>query len=89
MMNVFLAREHRKLDRTLWTEDVLDASCALMTGHRVWALQGRLGQVDHEALDGFLARIAPLGPPAGTERIGLDIVLMRFDRPTGPCTAQG
>ena len=89
MMNVFLAREHRRLDRSLWTEDVLDASCALMTGHRVWALQGRVGQVDHEALDGFLARIAPLGPPAGTERIGLDIVLMRFNRPAGPCTAQG
>ncbi len=89
MMNVFLAREHRKLDPGLWTENVLNASCALMTGHRVWALQGRVGQVDHEMLDGFLARISPLGPPAGTERIGLDIVLMRFDRPAGPCTAQG
>ena len=89
MMNVFLARAHRKLESTLWTENVLNASCALMTGHRVWALQGRVGQVDHEALDGFLARIAPLGPPATNERIGLDIVLMRFDRPAGPCTAQG
>ncbi len=89
MMNVFLAREHRKLESTLWTENVLNASCALLTGHRVWALQGRVGQVDHEALDGFLARIAPLGPPATNERIGLDIVLMRFDRPAGPCTAQG
>lgn len=89
MMNVFLARSRAKLPGTLWTESVTAASCALMSGHRVWALQGRVGQVDHEMLDGFLGRIAPLGAPAATERIGLDIVLLRFDHPAGPCAAQG
>ena len=89
MMNVFLGRTHDPIARTAWTENVTDASCVLNGGGRVWALQGRVGQVDHEMLDGFLQRIAPLGKPASVERIGLDITLMRFDQPAGPCQAQG
>ncbi len=89
MMNVFLRRTHDPIARTAWTENVTDASCVLNGGGRVWALQGRVGQVDHEMLDGFLQRIAPLGHPASVEKIGLDITLMRFDQPAGPCRAQG
>ena len=89
MMNVFLGRTHDPIAPTQWTENVTDASCVLNGGGRVWALQGRVGQVDHEMLDGFLQRIAPLGRPSSVERIGLDIRLMRFDQPAGPCRAQG
>ncbi len=88
MMNVFLGRQHDPITPSLWTENVTEASCVLYEGGRVWALQGRVGQVDHEMLDGFLNRIAPLGQPSSVRKIGLDITLMRFDRPAGPCRAQ-
>ena len=89
MMNVFLARKHQAIGPELWTENVADASCALYAGRRVWALFGRVGQVDHQNLAGFLAETAPLGPPAASVAIGLDISLALYDHPAGPCVAQG
>ena len=89
MMNVFLARSHQALPPELWTEDVAEASCALYSGRRVWALFGRVGQVDHENLGQFLDTIAPLGPPSARVSIGLDISLALYNRPAGPCVAQG
>jgi uncharacterized membrane protein len=89
MMNVFLGRQHDPILPSSWTENVTEASCVLWSGGRVWALQGRVGQVDHEMLGGFLQRIAPLGAPSAVRQIGLDITLIRYDRPAGPCRAQG
>ena len=89
MMNVFLGRHHDPIASSSWTENVTEASCVLYGGGRVWALQGRVGQVDHEMLDGFLQRIATLGRPSSVERIGLDITLLGYDQPGGPCRAQG
>lgn len=89
MMNVFLEREHREIPASSWTMDVSDAACALRTGHRVWALQGRVGQADFENLAQFERRLAPLGAPDLVRRIGLDITLIRFDGPAGDCGAQG
>lgn len=89
MMNVFLARGHKPIAVAAWTQSVMEASCVLYSGGRVWALQGRVGQVDHEMLDGFMERIEPLGAPTEVRKIGLDITLMRYDRPAGGCRAQG
>ena len=89
MMNVFLGRKNDLISPSSWTENVTEASCVLYSGGRVWALQGRVGQVDHEMLDGFLSRIATLGRPSSVQRIGLDITLLRYDQPGGPCRAQG
>ena len=89
MMNVFLARQGRGIDRGTWTASVSDASCALYAHHRVWAVFGRVGQVDHEDLAGFMADVAPLGPPSSRVRIGLDISMMVYDHPAGPCVAEG
>ncbi len=90
MMNVFLRQRDRDpIGPSAWTENVTEASCVLYGGGRVWALQGRVGQVDHEMLDGFLSRLEPLGQPSSIQKIGLDITLMRFDRAAGPCRAQG
>ena len=89
MMNVFLARGHRPIAAASWTQSVMEASCVLYAGGRVWALQGRVGQVDHEMLDGFMDRVEPLGAPSEVRKIGLDITLMRYDRPAGGCRAQG
>ncbi len=89
MMNVFLARAHEAIPPELWTENMADASCALYSGRRVWAVFGRVGQVDHEDLGQFLEAVAPLGPPASRISIGLDISLALYDHPAGPCVAQG
>ena len=89
MMNVFLGRQQDPISGSSWTQNVTEASCVLYSGGKVWALQGRVGQVDHEMLDGFLKRVAVLGRPSAIERIGLDITLMRYDQPAGPCRAQG
>jgi hypothetical protein len=58
---------------------VQQAAAALAAGHRVWAVQGRVGQADHEDRAQFLSRIASLGPPSAVQPIGLDIVLLRFN----------
>ncbi len=89
MMNVFLARKHQALPPELWTENVAEASCALYSGRRVWAVFGRVGQVDHEDLGQFLDTVAPLGPPSAKVAIGLDISLALYNHPAGPCVAQG
>ena len=89
MMNVFLARTHQALPPELWTKDVAEASCALYSGRRVWAVFGRVGQADHEDLGQFLDAVAPLGPPSARVAIGLDISLALYNHPAGPCVAQG
>jgi hypothetical protein len=45
----------------------------------VWAVQGVVGQVDHENQAQFLQRITALGPPDFSEHAGMDILLLRFD----------
>ena len=42
---------------------------------------GRVGQADHENLESFLERIAPLGAPASEARAGRDIVILMFAGP--------
>jgi mannosyltransferase len=83
MMNLYLARQNAALPARRWTRDVLKAAAALAAGHHVWAVQGPVGQADHETQTQFLQRIIVLGPAAATERAGLDILLLRFD-PSGP-----
>jgi uncharacterized membrane protein len=79
LMNLYLRRQGEHLPNTVWTKNIQQAAEARAAGHRVWAIQGRVGQVDHEDRAQFLAQIASLGPPSATQQVGLDIVLMRFD----------
>jgi mannosyltransferase len=79
MMNVYLKRQGAHLPETAWTQNVQQAAAALAAGHRVWAIQGRVGQADHEDRAQFLTQISSLGPPNTEQRIGLDIVLLRFN----------
>jgi mannosyltransferase len=82
MMNLYLRRQGAHLPQTAWTQDVQQAAAARAAGRRVWAVQGRVGQADHENRAQFLTSIASLGPPNATEHVGLDILLMRFDGET-------
>jgi uncharacterized membrane protein len=82
MMNLYLVRENASLPLQVWTLDVSKAEAALAAGHRVWAVQGLVGQADHETQAQFVQRIAVLGQPAATTHAGLDIVLLRFDPKT-------
>jgi hypothetical protein len=56
----------------------------LADGGRVWAVFGRVGQVDHEDSDHFLQRISPLGSPATEIRSGLDVIILLFDASGSP-----
>ncbi len=78
MMNLYLNRQNAPLQAADWTESLPEAQSALRAGRRVWAVQGRVGQADHESQAQFLARIAGLGTPVLTEHAGLDIVVLRF-----------
>ena len=82
MMNLYLRRQGAHLSKAVWTKDVQKAAAARAAGHRVWAIQGRVGQADHEDRAQFLAQIAALGPPSAMQKVGLDIVLLRFDGST-------
>ncbi len=79
LMNLYLRRQGAHLPQTAWTQDVQQAAATLAAGHRVWAVQGRVGQADHESQEQFLSSIASLGTPDETQQVGLDILLMRFD----------
>jgi mannosyltransferase len=79
MMNIYLRRRQDPLPDPAWTVSLAKAQAALSAGRRVWAVQGLVGQADHESQAQFLTRIAGLGAPVLTEHAGLDIVLMRFD----------
>jgi len=79
MMNIYLRRQKAPLPDPSWTVSLAKAQAALGAGRRVWAVQGLVGQADHESQAQFLTRIAGLGAPALTEHAGLDIVLLRFD----------
>jgi mannosyltransferase len=79
MMNIYLRRQKAPLPAPDWTESLTKAEAALSAGRRVWAVQGLVGQADHESQAQFLTRIAGLGAPALTEHAGLDIMLLRFD----------
>jgi mannosyltransferase len=79
MMNIYLRRQKAPLPDMAWTQSLTKAEAALGAGRRVWAVQGLVGQADHESQAQFLTRIAGLGAPALTEHAGLDIVLLRFD----------
>jgi mannosyltransferase len=82
LMNLYLKRQGAPLPKTVWTRNVQKAAAALAAGHRVWAVQGRVGQADHEDKAQFLAQIASLGPPSAMQQIGLDIVVLRFNAQT-------
>ena len=79
MMNIYLRRQKAPLSDQDWTESLTKAEAAHTAGRRVWAVQGLVGQADHESQAQFLTRIVGLGAPALTEHAGLDIVLLRFD----------
>ena len=79
MMNLYLRRQGAHLPKTAWTRNVQQAAAALAAGHRVWAIQGRVGQADHENQEQFLAQHRLARPAQRASRIGLDIVLLRFN----------
>jgi uncharacterized membrane protein len=79
LMNLYLGRQHLQIPPADWTTGLPRAVAWRAAGHRVWAVQGQVGQADHENFAQFLARIAPLGAPALDEPAGLDIRLLRFD----------
>jgi mannosyltransferase len=79
MMNLYLRRQGAHLPQTAWTQNVQQAAAALAAGHRVWAIQGQVGQADHEDRAQFLTQITSLGEPSTEQQIGLDIVLLRFN----------
>jgi uncharacterized membrane protein len=79
MLNVYLSRNGVVLADGQWTSDVVIALSRVVHGGRVWAVFGRVGQEDHEDLDGFRRRISPLGSPTAEIRAGLDINIMVFD----------
>ncbi len=78
MMNLYLRRKGPILPASLWTTDVARAVAWRQRGNRVWAVQGVVGQVDHENQGQFLQRITALGTPQLREQAGLDILLLRF-----------
>jgi 4-amino-4-deoxy-L-arabinose transferase-like glycosyltransferase len=78
LMNIYLGRQNAALPLNAWTQDVARAVAWRAAGGRVWAVQGKVGQADHEDQAGFLARIAGLGAPDETMQVGHDIVLLRF-----------
>jgi mannosyltransferase len=88
MMNVYLSRSGTMLAESQWTSDVGVAMTRLADGGRVWAVFGRVGQVDHEDLDHFLLRISPLGSPATEIRSGLDVITLLFDASGSPHRAK-
>ena len=79
MMNVYLSRSGVVLPDSQWTSDVDVAMTRLAERGRVWAVFGRVGQVDREDLDNFLHRISRLGSPAAEMRAGLDVIMLLFD----------
>lgn len=81
MMNVYLSRKGDVLPQSQWTTDVDVAITRLADGRRVWAVFGRVGQVDRENLESFLHRISSLGRPAAEMRAGLDVVILEFAAP--------
>jgi len=81
MMNVYLSRNGRVLPESQWTSEVDAAMMRLAAGGRVWAVFGRVGQVDREDLNSFLHRISRLGSPAAEMRAGLDVTILLFDAP--------
>jgi mannosyltransferase len=81
MMNVYLARKGIVLEPSQWTFDVGVAAARLAAGERIRAVFGQVGQVDHEDLESFRRRIAPLGAPATEVKVGLDVVILTFTVP--------
>ena len=79
LMNLYLNREGADLPASIWTTDVARAAAWMHSGKRVWAVQGVVGQVDHENQAQFLSRIALLGTPQFSEPAGMDILILRFD----------
>lgn len=78
MMNLYLARSGTPITPSQWTMSLAQAMAWRASGHRVWAVQGRVGQADHENRAQFLQRIAPLGTPDVREPVGLDILMLGF-----------
>jgi uncharacterized membrane protein len=79
MLNVYLSRSGVVLPDSQWTSDVDVAMTRLAEHGRVWAVFGRVGQVDRKDLDSFLHRISRLGSPAAEMRAGLDVIMLLFD----------
>ena len=79
LMNAYLTRAGLRLPDSQWTTDVGAALRRIRGGGRVWAVFGRVGQVDHEDLGHFRQRISSLGSPTAEREVGLDIVVLLFD----------
>jgi uncharacterized membrane protein len=78
MMNLYLNRTMTPPRIKTWTMNPQAAAAWLAAGHTVWAVQGKVGQVDHEDQAAFFKRIAFLGSPAFEENAGLDIRIVRY-----------
>jgi uncharacterized membrane protein len=81
MVNVYLSRKGLAVADSQWTTNVERARTRLAAGRRVWAVFGRVGQVDREDLRSFLGRISSLGSPAVEMRAGLEVVILMFVAP--------
>lgn len=81
LLRVYLSRDGVRLPNDQWTMSVSAARACISRGGRVWAVFGRVGQVDREDPEAFRRRLSLLGPPAAELRAGLDIHILRFDRP--------
>ncbi|HTZ78015.1 MAG TPA: hypothetical protein VMC10_08910 [Stellaceae bacterium] len=62
----------------LVTHRVDDAAQRLAGGGTVWAVHGRVGQAPMESASAHLRRLAGLGAPAATDRIGRYLRVWRF-----------
>lgn len=87
MMNVRLQRLGDPFPSTLWTSDADLAARHLHDGYPVWAVHGRVGQVDHTPLGAFNNLLSPLGTPCWSGGVGLDIVIRAFAPKGRPCPA--
>jgi predicted membrane-bound mannosyltransferase len=92
LMNVYLERSGADLLPGDWTDDRAAARARLDDGGQVWAVHGRVGQVDKESMAEFRDSLAPLGEPAAAIRAGAEVVVFRFAPPPKercPAGAQG
>jgi 4-amino-4-deoxy-L-arabinose transferase-like glycosyltransferase len=83
LMDLYLTRRTPPMAVNDWTESLATAQAARAAGRRVWVVQGKVGQADHETQAAFLRRIAPLGPPDVVQPIGLDILLLCYGAASG------
>lgn len=81
LMRFYMDRKGGALLPGQWTTSLDQAQARIAAGGRVWAVQGRIGQADHQGRADFLAWLSPLGAPTAQVQAGRDIILLRFDPP--------